>query len=73
MVADPTFYIAFEPAKTDPFRLSANAPKACKIDYGSGQKDAADAQKLNDAFATQLGSGAGFAVAKFVSVTCSGS
>ena len=31
VVEDPGFYIAFVPAKTDPVKLGAGAPKSCKV------------------------------------------
>lgn len=73
-VADPSFYIAFEPAKTDPVKLSAGAPQTCKIELGEAKKEApGDLQRLGEAFATQLGASGGFGVSKTISVNCGGS
>ncbi len=33
-IQDPTFFIAFEPAKKDPVKLSDGAPKGCKVSTG---------------------------------------
>lgn len=70
-VADPSFFIAFEPANTDPVALDANAPKNCKIALGDAAKEGTDAKRLNDAFAGQLGNAPSFlGGAKVVSVEC---
>jgi len=34
-VRDPTYFIAFDPAKTDPVRLSEGAPKTCEARIGT--------------------------------------
>ena len=71
-IYDPSFFIAFEPEKTDAVKL-ASAPAGCTAaiaDTGA-DKAAADAQKLGDALTQQLGGqGSGFGVGKTVSVTC---
>lgn len=33
-IQDPSFFIAFEPAKKDPVKLSEGAPKECKVSTG---------------------------------------
>jgi ABC-type uncharacterized transport system substrate-binding protein len=51
-VQDPTFFIAFDLAKTDPAKLGPGAPAACKLKVGSpGEQGGA----LGDAFAKQFG------------------
>ncbi len=75
-VYDPSFFIAFEPEKTDPIKLAAGAPEGCKAFIVQPKTDAASddlkAQLLDDSFAQQLGQttniGAGFTPT--VSVTC---
>jgi ABC-type uncharacterized transport system substrate-binding protein len=79
-IYDPSFFIAFEPEKTDAVKL-ASAPSGCTAaiaDTGS-DKASADAQKLGGALAQQLGGnalgsggsgGSGFGVGKTISVTC---
>ncbi len=71
-IYDPSFFIAFEPEKTDAVKL-ASAPSGCTaaIADAGADKAAADAQKLGDAMAQQLGGqGSGFGVGKTISVTC---
>ena len=71
-VYDPSFFIAFEPEKTDAIKL-ASAPAGCSASIGlpADDKAAADAQKLGDAMAQQLGGqGMGFGMAKTVTVSC---
>ncbi|MEQ1717665.1 MAG: DUF1007 family protein [Hyphomicrobium sp.] len=75
-VYDPSFFIAFEPEKTDAIKLAAGAPQGCKAAIVEPKPDANSeelkAQLLNDAFAQQLGQttniGGGFT--KTISVTC---
>jgi ABC-type uncharacterized transport system substrate-binding protein len=50
-VADPTFFIAFEPAKTDPVKFGEGAPKSCRARPGRGREDNNDAERLAKAFA----------------------
>jgi ABC-type uncharacterized transport system substrate-binding protein len=75
-IYDPSFFIAFDPDKTNPVKLASGAPKGCKIGFldpqtGANSEDL-KAQLLNDAFAQQLGQttniGAGFT--KTVTVSC---
>ncbi len=58
-IFDPSFFIAFDPEKTNPITLAAGAPKSCKaafLDAKTGaDADALKAQLLNDSFAKQLG------------------
>ena len=67
-VQDPTFYIAFEPSKTDAVTLGAGAPKGCKI----GIREAGKGQSApGETASAQLGA-FGISAAKTVSVDCSG-
>jgi ABC-type uncharacterized transport system substrate-binding protein len=69
---DPTFFIAFELAKTDAVRFSEGTPKACKIGIGTPDKDPSSASALGEATSPQLGA---FAVGfvKTIAVDCGGS
>lgn len=70
-VADPSFFIAFELAKSDPVKLSANAPKGCKVGLVESTQDNPDTKRLNDAFAGQPGLAPSFlGGAKSVAVDC---
>lgn len=70
-VADPSFFIAFELAKSDPVKLSANAPKGCKVGVVDSAQDNPDTKRLNDAFAAQPGMAPSFlGGAKSVVVEC---
>jgi len=73
MIADPSFYIAFEPAKANAVRLSAGSPKECTVEMGGPPTAAAEEKRLADAFAGQLGGGAAVATAGggAASVKCS--
>ena len=69
-VQDPTFYIAFEPAKSDPVVFSAEAPKGCKISAGEPGKERANASGLGESASAQLGA---FGIsARTIAVDCSG-
>ena len=70
-VYDPSFFIAFDLAKTDqPLRLGEGAPKGCSLKVGAAERDPRDASALGE----QLTAIAGFgvSVAKIASVECSG-
>src|SRR5690349_2889089 len=54
-IQDPTFYIAFELAKTDPVKLGAGAPKDCKIRIDEPGKGPGKASGLGEAASAQLG------------------
>jgi ABC-type uncharacterized transport system substrate-binding protein len=70
-VADPSFFIAFEFAKTDPIKLGPGAPADCRIGIGDSERDAEDAKRLGEAFFKQMGSqGFGLSLGKPVSVRC---
>jgi ABC-type uncharacterized transport system substrate-binding protein len=71
-IFDPTFFIAFEPEKDDALKL-AGAPAGCSAAFADPNADAnaADAKKLGDAFAQQLGvQNTGLAQTRTVAVTC---
>ncbi len=72
-VADPSFFIAFEFDKDKPLALEG-APAGCTATLGIPEKDAAELQKLKEAFGGALtagnanaGSGMGYAKTAFVS------
>jgi ABC-type uncharacterized transport system substrate-binding protein len=67
-IQDPTYFIAFDLAKTNPVKLSSGTPKGCKITVGVPSKET---QAPSDALQKQFGA---FAVAtsKTISVGCSG-
>lgn len=75
-VYDPTFFIAFEPEKTDPIKLAATAPQGCRTSIQQPKSDAATddlkAQLLNDAFAQELGQSTniGFGFTPTISISC---
>jgi ABC-type uncharacterized transport system substrate-binding protein len=64
-MSDPSFFIAFDLAKSDPVRFSDAAPKSCKVQVGSDT----DSQSLTDALSKQLGS-AGFSAPPTFTVHC---
>jgi ABC-type uncharacterized transport system substrate-binding protein len=49
-VTDPTFFIAFEPAKTDPVKFGKGAPKSCRARIGNSGDGSDNAQRLAKAF-----------------------
>ena len=67
VVQDPTFYIAFVPAKIDPVKLAEGAPKSCKIHIGNPKTDNGDAERLAKAFA---GLATPVSATKAVSIDC---
>ena len=50
-VEDPTFFIAFEPAKTDPVKFAGGAPKTCRAKLGRHRDDNNSDANLAKAFA----------------------
>jgi len=69
-VYDPSFFIAFEMAKKDPVKLSANAPKGCRAALAAPEKEV-ESQKLGEAFFNSLGSeNFGISVARSIVVDC---
>jgi ABC-type uncharacterized transport system substrate-binding protein len=71
-VYDPSYFIAFDFAKTDPVKLGEGAPKACKVKIGVPARDGSDASKLSDAFLAQFGAQSLGLSIKTVSVDCNG-
>lgn len=69
-VTDPGYFIAFEFAKDEPAKLGEGAPTGCKAALTTGEKDAAEAKKLDEAFGQQLGGGAGISLARTVTISC---
>lgn len=69
MVADPQFWIWFDLDPAKGAALGPGAPAACKVEVGLPKQDAAELQKLGEAFFAQGGQ-AGVGMAKTVSVTC---
>jgi ABC-type uncharacterized transport system substrate-binding protein len=68
-IYDPSFFIAFDLAKTaQPVRLAEGAPKGCALKIGAPDRDAGDVSALGESL-TAL-SGFGVSVAKTVSVQC---
>jgi ABC-type uncharacterized transport system substrate-binding protein len=71
-VFDPSYFIAFEPEKTDAVKLAA-APEGCFATILDPDAAKADdqAKKLGDAMAQQFGAGAiGFGSYKTVAISC---
>lgn len=70
-VYDPSFFIAFDLAKTEqPVRLGEGAPKGCAVKVGTPERNAADVSALGESIAAMTGFGV--SMAKTVSVECSG-
>jgi ABC-type uncharacterized transport system substrate-binding protein len=67
-VQDPTYFIAFDLAKTDPAKLGPGAPAACKLKVGSPKEQGG---ALGDAFAKQFG-GLAVAGAQTIVLDCQG-
>jgi ABC-type uncharacterized transport system substrate-binding protein len=71
-VFDPSYFIAFEPEKTDAVKLAA-APQGCAATILDPDAEKADeqAKKLGEAMAQQFGAGSiGFGSYKTVAVSC---
>ena len=71
-VFDPSYFIAFEPEKTDPVKLTA-APQGCAATILDPDAEKADEQskKLGNAMAQQFGAAAvGFGSYKTVAINC---
>lgn len=70
-VYDPSFFIAFDLAKTDqPVRLGDGAPKGCALRIGAPDRNANDVSALGESITAMTGFGV--SLAKTVSVECSG-
>jgi ABC-type uncharacterized transport system substrate-binding protein len=65
VVQDPAFYIAFLPAKTDPVKLGAGAPKSCKAQVGNPKHEGDNGADREKAFA-QLATPVGTTKAVFI-------
>lgn len=69
-VYDPTYFIAFEPAKDKPARISEGAPKGCEAKIVAAAEKPGDNAALG-ALQTQLGA-YGSSIAKTIAVECNG-
>jgi ABC-type uncharacterized transport system substrate-binding protein len=70
-ISDPQFWIWFDLATDKGATLGPGAPAGCKLDVGLPKQDAADLQKLGEAFFSQTGGAqAGLGIAKTVSLSC---
>jgi ABC-type uncharacterized transport system substrate-binding protein len=69
-VHDPTYFIAFEPAKTDPAKLSEGAPARCKALVGTPGQQPGKGAGL-DGQQSQLGAFS-ISVGKAIMVECNG-
>ena len=67
LVLDPTYFIAFELAKTSPVRLAQGAPKSCKVTIAELAEGSAEAQRLSKVF-TELGPELGYT--QISSISC---
>lgn len=70
-VYDPTYFIAFEPAKTDPVKLAEGAPKGCEAKLGAPPAPAKEGEPGVESLQAQLGA-LGVSIAKTIVVDCSG-
>jgi ABC-type uncharacterized transport system substrate-binding protein len=69
-VYDPTYFIAFEPAKDKPARISEGAPKGCEAKIVAAAEKPGDNAALG-ALQMQLGA-YGSSIAKTIAVECNG-
>lgn len=73
-VTDPSFFIAFDLAKTDPVKISQGAPAGCSATITAPQEDQELARRLGEAMQQQLGGGdalgLGVGVTKSIVVSC---
>jgi ABC-type uncharacterized transport system substrate-binding protein len=69
-VQDPTFFIAFELAKTDPVKLGDGAPRECKINPGAGTQEPGTAAAPGTQSAMQPAFAMG--MAKTIAIECGG-
>jgi ABC-type uncharacterized transport system substrate-binding protein len=67
LVLDPTYFIAFEFAKTDPVRLSGSGSHSCKAAIAELAEGSAEAQRLSTAF-SELGPDLGYT--QIASISC---
>jgi ABC-type uncharacterized transport system substrate-binding protein len=71
-VYDPSFFIAFELAKTEPVKIGAGAPPACRVEV-SAEEAGDDERRLGDALTKQLGPKAGvpgYSATRPIKITC---
>ncbi len=69
LILDPTYFIAFELAKTNPVRLAEGTPKSCKVTIADLEEGSDEAHRLSKAFA-QLGPDLGYT--QTASIGCGG-
>jgi ABC-type uncharacterized transport system substrate-binding protein len=69
-VYDPTYFIAFDLAKTDPAKLSEGAPKGCEAKVGAPTEQPGKDPGI-DSLQNQLGA-LGVSIAKTIRVECNG-
>lgn len=71
MVSDPSYFIAFDPAKEQPIRLSQGAPAGCQVTMGSSEMEKAELERLGQAFQQELGGAApSFTAPRNIAVSC---
>lgn len=69
-VYNSSFFLAFELAKSDPIKITG-APANCRVVLGEATKEAADAQKLGEAFSQQLGTqNFGYSASRPIKIAC---
>lgn len=56
-VFDPSFFIAFALAETDPIKLGEGAPAGCKVVIHDPLEENDDTKRLNQAFSSVMGNG----------------
>jgi ABC-type uncharacterized transport system substrate-binding protein len=67
LVLDPTYFIAYEFAKTDPVKLSGNGSQSCKAAIAELAEGSPEAHRLSTAFA-ELGPDLGYT--QIASISC---
>lgn len=75
-VADPTFFIGFDWAKSDAVTLGEGAPASCKVSFGAPAsepgKESPDEAALRGAFAQQFGNNAVMGGDRIARIDCAG-
>lgn len=69
-VRDPSFYIALDPAKGTPVRLSEGAPQGCRAEIGAAASSGDDAQRLAELMKKELGTGGAGVYGSVFRVVC---
>lgn len=73
-IYDPSYFIAFDMAKSNPVRVSEGAPAGCAVSLEVPKEDAELAKKLGDALQVgptgNVGTDLGAAVTKSINVSC---